>query len=510
MKKVFILVWLLAFYAIKIFAQAPQKFSFQGVARNSSGQPVTNQTVGLRLTIHQGSANGMTVYQETHTSQTNAVGVFNVAVGGGNVTSGTFWSIDWSSQSFFLQVELNPTGVGNSYTNVSTSQLLSVPYALHSYESSRWKNDYPIVQTGTIDSSPPLGDVTSSRSMLIWYPRKAAFRAGMATDGSWDDFSIGRYSTAFGYNSKATGGSSMAVGESTQANGASSLAAGRASIASGNYSIALGYGVKAGAMAAVTLGRYNDISDNPDQSVTFTYDRIFQVGNGSGTNDRRNALTILRNGNIGIGNNVLEPEYRLDVGSRMRIRHNGSLSAGIDFNNEGNSAMVFFGARSDNESAGLYFYDGANSGNWRFWVNKNGNGYLNGNLIQTSDRRLKRDIQPLRNSFLRLAQLQGYHYHWKDSTRSQNLQTGLIAQEVEAHFPELVETNEKGYKSVNYLGLIPHLLEAVKELRSDNMGLQAQLAEMAILRQQMESLKALEARLSQLVSSLSEPTALAK
>jgi hypothetical protein len=51
------------------------------------------------------------------------------------------------------------------------------------------------------------------------------------------------------------------------------------------------------------------------------------------------------------------------------------------------------------------------------------------------------------------------------------MQTGLVAQEVEKLFPELVQTDDKGFKSVNYIGLIPHLIESVKQLTRENEAL---------------------------------------
>jgi hypothetical protein len=95
-----------------------------------------------------------------------------------------------------------------------------------------------------------------------------------------------------------------------------------------------------------------------------------------------------------------------------------------------------------------------------------GNAHIIGSNYNTSDRRLKRDFSSLSKSLSKLTDLNGYHYFWKDSTLDQTLQTGLIAQEVEAIFPELVKTDDKGFKSVNYTGLIPHLIESVKELKA--------------------------------------------
>jgi hypothetical protein len=118
--------------------------------------------------------------------------------------------------------------------------------------------------------------------------------------------------------------------------------------------------------------------------------------------------------------------------------------------------------KTDNQ-VGLFI-----GGTWRFWVDNAGSGYLNGNLIQTSDKRLKQDFSVLTNSLSNIYQLNGYHFKWIEASRSQDLQTGLIAQEVQKIFPELVQTDEKGFLSVNYIGLIPHLIESVKELRNEN------------------------------------------
>jgi hypothetical protein len=114
------------------FAQAPQKMSYQCVVRKSGGELVANHSVGLRISILQGSASGNVVYQETYNPnpQTNANGLVSVEIGGGEPTSGTFSDIDWASGMYFLKTETDPAG-GTNYTISGTSQLLSVPYALH-------------------------------------------------------------------------------------------------------------------------------------------------------------------------------------------------------------------------------------------------------------------------------------------------------------------------------------------------------------------------------------------
>lgn len=111
-------------------AQAPDAFSYQGVARGAGGEPITNTTIGVQFQLHQATAGGTVVYSETHTPITNGSGLFDVEVGNGTPTSGAFAAIDWKAGPYFLEVGLDPTG-GSSYANMGTQQLLSVPYALH-------------------------------------------------------------------------------------------------------------------------------------------------------------------------------------------------------------------------------------------------------------------------------------------------------------------------------------------------------------------------------------------
>ena len=91
---------------------------------------VTNQTVGTRISILQGSASGTAVYVETQTPTTNTNGLVTIDIGTGSVVTGTFSTIDWSSSTYYIKTETDPAG-GTSYSITGTSQLLSVPYALY-------------------------------------------------------------------------------------------------------------------------------------------------------------------------------------------------------------------------------------------------------------------------------------------------------------------------------------------------------------------------------------------
>ncbi|MFA9288282.1 MAG: MerR family DNA-binding transcriptional regulator [Weeksellaceae bacterium] len=218
--------------------------------------------------------------------------------------------------------------------------------------------------TGTGAVLPAFGN--DNRIKMFWYPRKAAFRAGNSTT-TWDDDDIGLFSAAFGSETLALGNHSFAAGDSTSANGEgtvafgmdteangsySSILGGESNITDGNYSIAggyfsstfgssavaigeenyaegtaslalvgsssaygnyssaIGHGVVAEGYSTMAVGSYNLFSGNNPTTWVST-DQLFVVGNGTGTGSRSNALTILKNGNTGIG--TTNPAYMLDV-----------------------------------------------------------------------------------------------------------------------------------------------------------------------------------------------------
>jgi hypothetical protein len=129
MKKLFTLIVAIAF-GINALSQVPEKMSYQAVVRNASGELVKSSSIGMRISILQGSATGTTVYVETQTPTANVNGLVTVEIGSGTATTGTFAGINWSSGVYYLKTEIDPTG-GTSYTITGTSQLLSVPYALY-------------------------------------------------------------------------------------------------------------------------------------------------------------------------------------------------------------------------------------------------------------------------------------------------------------------------------------------------------------------------------------------
>jgi hypothetical protein len=461
---IFLLCGILLFGGLDVQGQVPNRFNFQGVARDAVGKVLVNQLIVLDIYIAPDDPLDTYLYNEVHTITTNPSGTFNITIGslGNTGNQGDLLAAQWGTKTYSLQIFLYTNPQANP-VDLGKTQLVSVPFSIYSdkanlaksadlaKESEKWVAEFPVIQTGTANS-PSLPNVGFGNK-LIWYPRKAAFRSGSVTGNQWEDGQIG----------------------------INSFAAGLDVIALGAQSVTLGNGLISKANGGVVLGSFNNNSDNPDGSSN---DRIFQIGNGLNDANRTNALTILKSGNVGIGSNTTVPEYRLDVGGRMRVKHTAGQTSGIYFSSTVGDEAAFVGMKTNSE---IGFFTG---GDWRFWVNEQGNGFLNGNIIQTSDRRLKRDFSPVSNSLSKLTNLTGQHYFWKDTAKSQELQTGLIAQEVEQYFPELVTTDDKGFKAVNYIGLIPHLIESVKTLKAQTETINALEKQMQDLRAEVYNMKA--------------------
>ena len=136
------------FFTSGVLAQVPEKMSYQAVVRNGKNALVANQQIGLRISIIQGAVNSAAVYQEVfHPNPvTNANGLVTAEIGSGSPILGTFSSIDWANGPYFIQAEIDTSG-GSNYTITGTTQLLSVPYALHAKTAESF--------SGTITETDP-------------------------------------------------------------------------------------------------------------------------------------------------------------------------------------------------------------------------------------------------------------------------------------------------------------------------------------------------------------------
>jgi len=117
---------ILLFISSISFAQTG--INYQGAATDSQGNKLENQPISLKTSILQGGIEGSASYSETHNTTTDQFGLFNVVIGLGEVLTGSFDSIQWGADVHYLKVELDANG-GTDYSLISTTQMMSVPYA---------------------------------------------------------------------------------------------------------------------------------------------------------------------------------------------------------------------------------------------------------------------------------------------------------------------------------------------------------------------------------------------
>ena len=128
MKKI-ITLGVILFTTLTMYCQTPELMSYQAVVRDADSELLTDQAVGMKISILEDTATGTPVYVETQNPSTNSNGLLSLQVGGGTVVSGDITTIDWANHDYFIKTETDPTG-GQNYTIAGTSQILSVPYAL--------------------------------------------------------------------------------------------------------------------------------------------------------------------------------------------------------------------------------------------------------------------------------------------------------------------------------------------------------------------------------------------
>ena len=293
--------------------------------------------------------------------------------------------------------------------------------------------------------------------------------------------STGELSFSWGNSSTASGLMAMALGNFAEARSTLSTAIGYGAVAQGGWSFAVGYrantsaqlsaaigwGVKSRSQGSVVVGMFNDTSNT---------NRVFEVGNGSDENVRSNALTILNNGNIGIGTtNPTRPlSFQPFIGEKILLYPgvNGEVGIGVYGNElrlhcDNPGSIVSFGTQ-DNAGNFAQAARAQITGAYAFIVN--GSIWANG-VTYASDARFKTNITPIISPLEKVLQLNGVEYdmnreNFQKNNFSAGRQIGLLAQNVEKIVPEAVSELE-GYKSVDYAKLVPLLIESIKELKKE-------------------------------------------
>jgi len=445
------------------------------------GQVIFNNTTN-KLNVYDGSA-----WQEyTGPTPWNQVGS-NVSYNSGDVGIGIAnpnASLEINENSTLSDPHILLHEDGNDYArlrfqnNNGTNYWTIAAYIASNYRNDRlnfWNGTGGDVMTITGDGEVGIGvgispktklhvanngrvlfgiDTLGNGDKLMWLPDLHAFRVGTVATGAastyWNRDSIGLYSFASGYNTRAQGFGGTAMGRDTEAVGSyafasgyftnadgnystamgfntdalalGSTAIGYSTDATGNYSNAFGYTTRAQSYATTAIGRYNIGGGNPTSWVGT--DPVFEVGIGASSASRNNAITVLKNGNIGIGTN--SPSRPLHVAGILRV---GSLEDISD----GGSYILDFDANLrplTNNARNL----GNSAKRWNTVYATNG-------TINTSDRRDKKDIQNLSYGLNEIMNLRPVQYKWIDQPE-RGVKLGLIAQEVQNVVPEVVLDTE--------------------------------------------------------------------
>jgi hypothetical protein len=456
--------------------------------------------------------------------------------------------------------------------------------------------------TGDVPSTPGPVPISGAGRRMMWYPDKAAFRAGYVSNANWDKDSIGKYSVAMGYSTKAKGyDGAIALGENSTASGNhgatalgynstasgdyGSTALGDYSIVSGDYgatalgyystasgdfgSTALGEGTiasgkwgatalgfystasgkwgatalgynsiaradisfaannytTANAYSEAVFGQYNDTTTTGNLTSWVTTDRLFEIGNGTSSSARSNAVTVLKNGKVGIG--VTDPHQMFSVLGSMNIdqadANSGTTANGLFFGNF--SAECIASKRtSGGNQYGLDFYTnsvnrisithtgnigiGTTSPGYKFTVNGQpaANGYTA--FTNYSDARLKKNITNVESCLDKLMLLRPVQYNYNeeylnlydDTAALTRTNKGFIAQEVKTIFPEMVGTvNVKGkeYYDLNLSNLQVYM---VKGMQEQQMMIDSLKTENADLKARLEKLEGVENMQLQIIS----------
>jgi hypothetical protein len=135
-----------------LFAQVPQKFNYQGIARDTKGNPMAQQRMTLKLTVLPTSDATEGEYEEIQSVTTNEFGLYNLQIGNGTPVKGEMKTVKWETGNKYIKVAIDPKG-GNDFVDAGTTQLLSVPYAIYADKAGMAKTTAGSDRAGTVSTS---------------------------------------------------------------------------------------------------------------------------------------------------------------------------------------------------------------------------------------------------------------------------------------------------------------------------------------------------------------------
>ena len=342
--------------------------------------------------------------------QTEASGAASTAMGGETQASGLLstamgLSTIASDTSSLVIGEYNLLGstVTNSATDFSTD---NTAFVIGNGVDAGNRSDALTVLfdgttnvAGSVTATAFIGDGSQLTNLSVSSPFSLNDESGTGIQSETNTAS-GDYSTAMGYYTTASGIGSVSMGYSTNSSGGFSTAMGDITRASGYASTAMGYNTTASGSRSTAMGYYTTASDY---------------------------------GSLVVGQYNSSGSYVTNSASQ--------------FSTANTAFVIGNGLYDDRSDALTVLFDGTTT--------------IAGDLSINSDARLKANIISLGSTLAKLLQIDGKTYTMKkDENKKQKI--GVLAQDIEKVFPELV-SESNGVKSVNYQGLVPVLINALKE-----------------------------------------------
>ena len=426
--------------------QAPQGINYQAVARNAAGAPITNQHVALQFSVFVGAPTGTAVYVEDDTASTNEFGLFTTVIGNGIAITGSFININWGNGgNVYLKVSIDPTG-GTNYVNMGTTQLQSVPYALN---SSQWSSSGADIYNNNANGAVDINSSDEDIMNIIGSATNTSPYVLFSNLGGHPRGYVGIWSDTSGFD--------------------------------------------AGTNQTNNTGNFNLVTQAvPRMSIT----AAGLVGIGTTTP----ATQLDVQGNISMGLTTGTDAFLSLRNSTLNIQLE-ALSTGLVLGNGQTSAdpMIYF---EETDNAIIPNYNNVTSlGNASY---KYTAVWATNGTIQTSDARLKTNIQNLNMGLKEVMALRPVSYDWINPAQGDAGKIGFIAQEVEKIVPQAVvheHVSDKQMQEIkamhrvapeitdpygmNYSEMIPVLTKAIQQQQA---LIEQQNAQIAKLQQQVDLL----------------------